>query len=271
MFIIPEDWFKVVSTEKKGRGVFAQREIPAGTVLGDYLGKIVGWDDESELLYDVWRNDEEAIRPNPADTGVHLVNHSCVPNCAFFAHRGHTLLITVRRVLPDEEFTICYVLEPPEAEEKLEYLECHCGSRVCRGTMYSPRAYTDEYWEFDQQMHGEEFSKQIVPFGELLPALDSYPKYVKDYTLFNIGASESATPLIFSGHILPSHQEMRELIRETGRRLYYKDLGLVVLGILYGDVVIRTVEDMGAALGLDEEASDSSSLEVGAKSRSANG
>ena len=34
------DW-EVKKTKEKGRGVFCKKEIKAGTVIGDYLGKVI--------------------------------------------------------------------------------------------------------------------------------------------------------------------------------------------------------------------------------------
>ena len=48
MFLLNTDYWEVKESEKKGRGVFVKKDITAGTVIGDYLGKIVSDDDETK-------------------------------------------------------------------------------------------------------------------------------------------------------------------------------------------------------------------------------
>ena len=56
MFLIPSSWYKVKTLKKKGQGVFALHDIAAGTVIGDYLGKLIpfdGADERKDGLYDM--------------------------------------------------------------------------------------------------------------------------------------------------------------------------------------------------------------------------
>ncbi len=41
MFFLPKDSWEVKKTKEKGRGVFTKADIPPGTVIGDYLGKVI--------------------------------------------------------------------------------------------------------------------------------------------------------------------------------------------------------------------------------------
>ena len=75
MFLIPDTWYKVVTLKKTGRGVFALRDIPAGTVIGDYTGKIIPFDSANEKidgLYDMAGGSKYDVLADPKVKGVHF-------------------------------------------------------------------------------------------------------------------------------------------------------------------------------------------------------
>ena len=41
MFLLKDTDWEIKKTKEKGLGVFAKKEIKAGTVISDYLGKII--------------------------------------------------------------------------------------------------------------------------------------------------------------------------------------------------------------------------------------
>ena len=41
MFLIKDDFWQIKKTKERGYGVFARKEIKAGTIIGDYLGKVI--------------------------------------------------------------------------------------------------------------------------------------------------------------------------------------------------------------------------------------
>jgi len=41
MFLISDDYWQIQKTKEKGYGVFAKKEIKKGTIIGDYLGKVI--------------------------------------------------------------------------------------------------------------------------------------------------------------------------------------------------------------------------------------
>lgn len=63
--------------------------------------------------------------------GAYL-NHSCDPNCEVDEIKGRVWLFALRDIAAGEELVWDYNLYDDE-----EPAPCHCGSRKCRGTMYS--------------------------------------------------------------------------------------------------------------------------------------
>jgi hypothetical protein len=62
-----------------------------------------------------------------------FVNHSCHPNCEVDEIDGRIFIKTLRKLKMGEELTYDYWLYDGDDEAP-----CYCGSRRCRGSMYSP-------------------------------------------------------------------------------------------------------------------------------------
>ncbi len=60
------------------------------------------------------------------------LNHSCEPNCEVDEIKGRVWLFALRDIAPGEELVWDYNLYDDE-----DPAPCYCGSRKCRGTMYS--------------------------------------------------------------------------------------------------------------------------------------
>ena len=141
MLFLPEDSWEIKVTPDKGRGVFAKKKISKNTLIGDYLGVVtklenLDFEQEKQDMYAMYYNDTSFIYPTDiAAPGVHLINHSCDPNCTIYPHKGHILFIALRDIKPNEELTIDYKLAPAENCNPCTH-QCFCGSKVCRGTMH---------------------------------------------------------------------------------------------------------------------------------------
>jgi len=61
------------------------------------------------------------------------VNHSCDPNCETDEEDGRVYISTLRDLAPGEELTYDYWLYDGDDDAP-----CYCGSKDCRGSMYSP-------------------------------------------------------------------------------------------------------------------------------------
>lgn len=136
MFLIGKDYWEIRQTKNKGLGVYACKPIAKGTIISDYLGKIVKYSEydlelDKQGLYLMYYSDEFGIYPDLASPGPHLINHSCEPNCWIYIYQGHTLFYSLREINSGEEITINYLLGPDDKHV------CLCGSENCNGTMQS--------------------------------------------------------------------------------------------------------------------------------------
>ncbi len=187
MILLARDFWEIKTTKRKGRGLFAKKEITAGTVIGDYLGKVIrtvdyDLDKDKDGLYLMYYSDEASIYPDLKKPDIHLLNHSCTPNCWIYTYRGHTLFFALRIIKLGEELTISYLLGPKETCTNCVHI-CKCGSDRCTGTMHLTKEKYNKWQKF-QNSQNKKTKKQKVVFGKNLPVLSSYPKTVPDVSIY---------------------------------------------------------------------------------------
>ncbi|MEK7577256.1 MAG: SET domain-containing protein [Patescibacteria group bacterium] len=180
MFLLPDEYWFVKKTKNKGNGVFARKKIVAGTIIGDYLGTIVktstyDLSKDTKGLYLTYFTDQASIYPDLKTEGMHLVNHSCQPNCWIYIYRGHTLFFALRDIDVGEELTISYLLSPKDDTCKPCTHVCHCSSVYCKGTMHLTK---EKYEKWQRFLKIEKKKTRIAPFtfGKNLKRLREYPK-----------------------------------------------------------------------------------------------
>lgn len=182
MFLISDDSWEIKETTEKGLGVFAKKAISAGTVIGDYLGKVIktiDYDLEKEKerhFYLMYLTDEKSIYPDLKKPGIHLLNHSCSPNCWIHLYRSHSLFFAVRNIKPGEELTISYLLSPKEDCSPCSHV-CKCQSKLCTGTMHLTRNKYKK-WQGFQNKQKNKTQRTKPVFGKNLPKLTFYPKTI---------------------------------------------------------------------------------------------
>ena len=64
-----------------------------------------------------------------------FVNHSCDPNCETDEEQDRVFIQALRDIAAGEELTYDYWLYDGDEDDAAL---CHCGSKGCRGSMYSP-------------------------------------------------------------------------------------------------------------------------------------
>lgn len=182
MFLIPQSYLEIRKTKKKGRGVFTKLAFPKGIIIGDYIGKLIHIKDidfnaEKKNLYLMNYSNEIGIYPNLKKPGVHLINHSCSPNCWVYKYKGHTLVFAMRKIKKNEEFTIHYLLPPKMTYENCTHI-CFCGSKNCTGSMHlSEEIY--KIWQNFQKKHKSKVNKNSIKEGVLKPLIN-YPKSIPE-------------------------------------------------------------------------------------------
>lgn len=241
MFLIPENYWKVQKTSLKGRGVFAQKDIDPGRVIGDYQGQIVNINKSSlkEKNYLMHSNDHSAILPPINSVGIHLINHSCAPNCGIYMYQSHALYFALRRIFKGEELTVCYLNGAPDTKDLAYEAVCHCGAPVCRGTTYNSEFLNNKMDEFYKHIEGIYFEKTPGRIGDFIKSLATYPLEIPDYPVFDIFGSVINTSLLIDEKRMPELKKLRKLIRESGRQLKLLSIGIEVYGIMNGLIISR--------------------------------
>lgn len=170
MFLISPLWYHVKKIKGKGRGVFALHDIEPGTVIGDYLGKIIkpySNNEKKNGLYDMQCGVHYDVMADPKKIGIHLINHSCANNCEMYPYRGgHVLFVALRKILKGEELTINYGLGVQDEKDIPCALHaCHCGSKICRGTMHEAENHYERWYEDWESLLKKNFGiwRQKVP------------------------------------------------------------------------------------------------------------
>ena len=131
-----------------GRGVFAAEPIRKGTVVIEYKGKRVSWDEAMArpdsvgtdaahtFLFEL--DDGRVIDPRVRGNAARWINHSCDPNCATYEDRDGRVFIEAKRAIrAGEELSYDYQLSidsPLSKRERAQYA-CHCGAGKCRGSL----------------------------------------------------------------------------------------------------------------------------------------
>jgi uncharacterized protein len=179
MFLIGDEYWFVKETSVMGSGVFARKEIAKGTVIGDYIGIVIKteeYDIESDKrgLYLMYMTDEASVYPDLAKPGIHLLNHSCNPNCWIYVYQGHTLFFAIRDIKAGEQLCISYLLDPKDKYCEPCLHDCVCGAANCTGTMHLTKEKFVLWQNFqDSKKSG---GSPNFSYGTSLPLLSSYPQ-----------------------------------------------------------------------------------------------
>ncbi len=188
MFLLKDDSWEIKKTKEKGYGVFSKKEIRSGTVISDYLGKIINiaeydLNNDKKGLYLMYLTDQACVYPDLTKPGPHLLNHSCKPNCWMYIYRGHTLFFALRKIKPGEELTISYLLSPKDETCKPCIHDCKCGSKFCTGTMHLSK---DKYKRWQKFQNNENKKTKITKFvfGKNMLKLAYYPKTIPNNEIY---------------------------------------------------------------------------------------
>lgn len=246
MFLI--DTIVARKTRKKGQGVFATADIPAGTVVGDYLGTLIRDKEENEKeqgLYCMSLDASTSILAHPKESGIHLINHSCTPNTAMYPVGNHTIYFALRKIYKGEEVTVSYLLDQPDKDCNPCRHACFCGEEFCTGTMHCSSNDVQMYLKFEamikkqQRWRDTKFGR--VPYGKRLQPLEKYPASIPDYPVYNLFASSKKRPIVYKMGYLPKLSTIREYIRTTGRACAFPKMGMIVTAVRHTTIEARVM------------------------------
>jgi uncharacterized protein len=120
-------------------GCFALEPIRKGVKVVEYTGERMPHDD-ADKLYEglpytyLFGTSEGDIVIDGFGMAMY-VNHSCEPNCETEEEvDGSVWIISSRDIAAGEELTYDYLLYEGDGDAP-----CTCGSKKCRGSMYSPK------------------------------------------------------------------------------------------------------------------------------------
>lgn len=125
------------SSDIHAAGCFTLEDIPRGTVVLEYTGERIS-KEEGDRRYE-GRSFTYLFGVGNGDIVIDghsmamFINHSCKPNCEIDEVDGRIFVKTLRNLKAGEELTYDYWLYDGDDEAP-----CSCGSRNCRGSMYSP-------------------------------------------------------------------------------------------------------------------------------------
>ena len=132
-------WVETRKSRIHGRGVFARRDIPAGTRLIEYVGLPISKKKSDELCLQqnsyvftvsAASDIDGKVSWNPA----RLMNHSCEPNCEANVDESDRIWIfSIRSIARAEELTFNYGYS---LEDFMKF-PCRCGAPSCVGYMVS--------------------------------------------------------------------------------------------------------------------------------------
>ena len=236
MILLPEDVWEIHETSTKGRGIFAKKDIAPGTLIGDYIGKVIKTSEEDTIeedgqLYLLYYHDNASIFPDIPSTGVHLINHSCMPNSWMKTYMGHSIFFTLRHIFAGEELTISYLVGPEKdfCNPPCTH-HCTCGSLFCTGTFHMSQKHYDAWNEFELK-EIEKTKRKRIRYGKILPVLPEYPKSIPDHSVFPMFGNIQKPAEVIEGNVLPSVAELRERIRSTGKTLLFPSDNKHIYGI----------------------------------------
>ncbi len=143
--------YRVKNSPVHGRGVFARRKIRAGTLILEYGGDRISYDqacidaaardDDSNHTFLFSLEDGNVIDGGRNGNDARWINHCCEPNCEAREEDGRVFIHALRDIVRGEELNYDYglVLEERYTPAVKQAYACRCGKPGCRHTMLAPK------------------------------------------------------------------------------------------------------------------------------------
>ena len=138
------DLCEVRGSRIHGRGVYATRDIPAGTKIIEYVGELI---DKEESERRAWAQHSRSLETGDAAVYIftltskldidgnvpwntaRLINHSCEPNCEAWIEGKRIFIHSLSDIKEGEELTFDYAFDVDCYEDH----PCLCGREACVG------------------------------------------------------------------------------------------------------------------------------------------
>ena len=132
-----------------GVGVFARRDIAAGAMLIEYVGKKITKEESlrrcaENNAYIFALNAEQDIDGSIGWNPAKFINHSCAPNCDAENVDGQIWILARRGIKAGEELTFNYGYDFESYREH----PCRCGHPACAGYIVA-----EEFLEAARESH----------------------------------------------------------------------------------------------------------------------
>ena len=129
---------KKSNIDKKGRGLYATKDIKEGTRIIDYYGKIITKKqteeskkfDNSKPIYLFNLNNRYDLDGDISFNIARLINHSCLNNCDYNGKGLKLWVVAIKDIKKYEELTCDYGFS---YDEDYKQFQCKCGSKNCCG------------------------------------------------------------------------------------------------------------------------------------------
>lgn len=134
-----------------GRGVFATQAIEAGSMVIEYKGQIITWQEaldrhphdpeQPNHTFYFHLDDGHVIDGKYQGNSARWINHSCAPNVEAEQEGNRVFLRALHDILPGEELFFDYglVIDARLTTSLKREYACWCGAPDCRGTMLATR------------------------------------------------------------------------------------------------------------------------------------
>jgi len=129
---------KKSNIDRKGRGLYAAKDIKEGTRIIDYVGKIITikQTEESEKfnnskpIYLFNLNNRYDLDGDFSWNTARLINHSCSNNCDYNGVGLKLWIVAIKNIKKGEELTCDYGFG---YDKNFKQFRCKCGSKNCCG------------------------------------------------------------------------------------------------------------------------------------------
>ena len=129
---------KKSNIDKKGKGLYATKDIKKGTRIIDYVGNIITRResdtnpkfDNTKPIYLFNLNKRYDLDGDFKFNTARLINHSCEPNCEVTGSGLKIWVYAIKDIKKDEELSYDYGFN---YDKDYKQFPCKCGARNCVG------------------------------------------------------------------------------------------------------------------------------------------